>query len=89
MRTRPMSSVARVAACLAALWLTEVLARDAVPVNLSTASLEELERLPEIGPTRAQAIIDGRPYAAPEDIMKVKGIKEGIYAKVKDFIVVR
>ena len=29
--------------------------------------------LPGIGDKKAQAIIDGRPYQKPEDIMKVKG----------------
>jgi len=45
--------------------------------------------LPGIGPVKAQAIIDGRPYANPEDIMKVKGIKQGEYNKIKDTITVR
>jgi competence protein ComEA len=58
-------------------------------VNLNTATKEQLEALPEIGPVKAQAIIDGRPYKKPEDIMKVKGIKEGIYNKVKEFITVQ
>lgn len=58
-------------------------------VNINTASKEQLEALPGIGPVKAQAIIDGRPYNAPEDIMKVKGIKEGSYSKIKDLITVR
>ncbi len=37
---------------------------------------------------KAKAIIEGRPYKTPEDIMKVKGIKEGIYNKIKDHITV-
>ena len=36
----------------------------------------------------AKAIIDGRPYKKPEDIMKVKGIKEGEFSKIKDMITV-
>ena len=55
-------------------------------VNINTASKEQLDALPEIGPVKAQAIIDGRPYKKPEDIMKVKGIKEGTYNKIKDLI---
>jgi competence protein ComEA len=58
-------------------------------VNINTASQEELEALPGIGPTKSQAIIDGRPYSAIEDIMKVKGIKQGIFNKIKDNITVR
>lgn len=58
-------------------------------VNINTASKEQLEALPGIGPVKAQAIIDGRPYNAPEDIMKVKGIKEGSFNKIKDLITVK
>jgi len=58
-------------------------------VNLNTASQENLEKLPGIGAKKAQAIIKGRPYKSPKDIMKVKGIKGGIYKKIKDFITVK
>lgn len=61
-------------------------------VNLNTADLEELMTLTGIGQTRAEAIITYREeegaFQAPEDIMKVDGIKEGIYEKLKDEITV-
>lgn len=57
-------------------------------VNINTATKEQLEALPRIGPAKAQAIIDGRPYKKPDDIMKVKGIKEGTFSKIKDLITV-
>jgi competence protein ComEA len=58
-------------------------------VNINTATKEQLDALPESGPVKAQEIIDGRPYQKPEDIMKVKGIKEGTYNKIKDYITVK
>ena len=57
-------------------------------MNLNTASAEELDKLFDIGTVRSQAIIEGRPYKKIEDVMKVKGIKEGIFEKIKDNITV-
>jgi competence protein ComEA len=57
-------------------------------LNLNTASKEELDKLFDIGPVKAQAIIDGRPYQKIEDVMKVKGIKGGIFERIKDHITV-
>ena len=39
--------------------------------------MEDLDKLPDVGPVKAQAIIEGRPYQIAEDVMKVKGIKDG------------
>jgi competence protein ComEA len=58
-------------------------------VNINTASKEELDALPGIGEVKSQAIIEGRPFKTIEDIMKVKGIKEGEFSKIKDLITVK
>jgi DNA uptake protein ComE-like DNA-binding protein len=58
-------------------------------VNLNSADKATLEALPEIGPALAQAIIEGRPYTKIEDVMKVKGIKEGKFSKIKDLITIK
>ena len=55
-------------------------------VSLNNANLEQLEKLPGIGPKKAQAIIQARPFQSIEDVMKVKGIKAGIFNKIKDHV---
>jgi len=58
-------------------------------ININTADQATLEKLPEIGPVKAKAIIDGRPYKTIEDVTKVKGIKGKTFDVIKDFIVVK
>ena len=61
-------------------------------VNLNTASKEELMKLSGIGEAKASDIISYREengsFEKPEDIMKIRGIKQGIYSKIKDMITV-
>ncbi len=58
-------------------------------VNINTADQAMLEKLPEIGPVKAKAIMEGRPYKSIEDVMKVSGIKGKTFDAIKDFIVVK
>ncbi len=59
-------------------------------INLNTATLEELDALPGVGPSTAQNIIAYRDahggFAAAEEIMNVKRIGEKTYEKLKDYI---
>lgn len=61
-------------------------------VNINTASVAELCTLPGIGESKAEAIIVYREanggFQSKEDIMKVSGIKQSAYAKIKDKITV-
>ena len=60
-------------------------------VNINTATLQELEALPGIGPTLAQRIIDYRDqngFSAIEDIMNVSGIGQSIFDEIKNLITV-
>ena len=50
-----------------------------VPVNINTADAETLAaRLPGVGASLAQAIIDGRPWADPADLAQIGGISEAM-----------
>ena len=44
------------------------------PVDVNTATVEDLDRLPGIGAALANRIVEGRPYATIEDLRRVRGI---------------
>lgn len=59
-------------------------------VNINTATKEELMSLPGVGESKAEAIMEYRNvyggFSAIEDIMNIRGIKEGLFNKIKDKI---
>lgn len=61
-------------------------------ININTASKEELMTLPGIGEAKAESIISFRNenghFDSIEDIMKISGIKEGAFEKIKSYITV-
>lgn len=57
-------------------------------VNINTATLNELDSLPGIGPKYGQKIIDHRPYSKPEDLLEQGIITQTLYEKIKDAITV-
>lgn len=63
------------------------------PVNINTASLEQLQTLPKVGAVTAQRIIEYRtkngPFTRVEDLQKVSGIGDATYATLAPLITVR
>lgn len=58
------------------------------PINLNTASADDLERLPGIGRVLAQKIVEQRtekPFTSVQDLLKIKGIKANTLEKLKPF----
>ncbi len=62
-------------------------------VNINTATAEELDTLPGVGPAIAQRIIDYRtahgPFQSIEDIKNVRGIGDATFEELKDKITVQ
>ena len=61
-------------------------------VNINTATLEQLQTLPKIGPVLAQRILDYRdangPFANVTDIANVEGIGGTIFEAISAYITV-
>ncbi|NMA18231.1 MAG: hypothetical protein GX939_05690 [Clostridiaceae bacterium] len=57
-------------------------------IDINRASMEELETLPGVGPSTAEAIIlfreENGPFKSIEELMLVPGIKEGRFKRMKD-----
>lgn len=62
------------------------------PVNLNTATVEELDELPGVGEATALAIVEDRerngPFSSPEDLMRVSGIGEKKFEKLEGLVCV-
>lgn len=67
--------------------------KDDGRVDLNSAAAQELMTLPGIGASKAESIISYREknggFSSVEDIMKVEGIKQGVYNRIKDSIKVK
>ena len=55
--------------------------------NINTSSASEMERtLKGIGDVRAKAVVAGRPYASPQDLVTKKVLTQGVLDGMKDSI---
>ena len=68
------------------------LSAESGKVNLNTATKEVLMTIPGVGASKAEDIISYRnkngTFAKIEDVMKIPGIKEGLFEKMKEYITV-
>lgn len=85
--TTPNSPSSTVAAAIVG--ATESSVKSAL-ININTATALELEALPSVGPSTAQAIVSFRtkngPFGKAEDLLKVPGIGDGKLAAMKPFV---
>ena len=58
-------------------------------LDLNTASEDELKALPGIGEAYSKKIIENRPYARRDELVKKKVIPQATYDKIKDQIMVK
>ncbi len=68
----------------------DALVQQARQININQASAEELERLPEIGPTTAQRIVEYRQqqgsFRSPEDALNVPGVGPKTLEAIREYI---
>ena len=68
------------------------MAQSSTTVNINTADLTELQQLPGVGPSKAQAIIAYREenglFKSIEGLLEVSGFGEKTFEKLKDSIVI-
>jgi competence protein ComEA len=80
-------------AVVLALVAGSTLAAPAAPtgqVNINTASVQELQLLPRVGPALAKRIVDFRaangPFKATEELARVKGIGEKSFSRLQPLV---
>lgn len=60
------------------------------PININTATLEELDMIPEVGPVLAQRILDHREeiggFRHIDELLDVKGIGNKTLDKIREYI---
>ncbi len=70
--------------------MTEQSTESPFPININTASAEEIMLLPDIGSTISKRIVKYRTenngFNSIEEIMNIQGIGEGTFEKIKDLI---
>jgi DNA uptake protein ComE-like DNA-binding protein len=67
----------------------KVTAPAATLVDINSASAEDLDKLPNIGKARADAIIKGRPYKGKDELLSRKILTPSVYKGIKNKIIAK
>jgi DNA uptake protein ComE-like DNA-binding protein len=61
----------------------------AEPVDINRASEPELLRLPGVGPGLAARIVAARPFADVDDLRRVRGLRRGLFERLRPLVAAR
>ena len=65
------------------------IAQAAEPLDINTASADQLKALPDIGDAYCEKTLKSRPYKRKDELVQKKVIPPATYDKIKDQIVVK
>ena len=82
--SRPtLGSLKKTAALLAVFLFSLCLCAAAAPIDINSATAEQLQTVPGISAATAQKIIEGRPYTSKYDIVRKGFISQKLYESIK------
>jgi competence protein ComEA len=61
---------------------------DGRPLDLNSAPVDALTRLPGVGPVLAARIADARPYASVDDLRRVRGVGRAKLERFRELVTI-
>jgi DNA uptake protein ComE-like DNA-binding protein len=59
------------------------------PLDLNSATLDQLKALPGVGEQYAKKIVDGRPFKKVDELMSKNVVPKNVYDQIKNLVAVK